>query len=333
MATAEEKEKRLDSIEKLRSEILNSLSLIEGSAQKTSDALARKTRFQSPAWIWTGILIAVLSMGMMTLWHLLGEPGLVVTLEETPTVNETPFTPEIQTPPDLVRDSITTEDGSTMLPIGGGEVSHLRTARGTIMVDPFYLDKYPVTNQQYVKFLNEVSSNVNVANNVVLGEGNILLLLGEIAAGYDPISYRNGRFVITHSGHAACPVLRVTAFGAAAYSEYYGKRLPTEAEWLHVYRKGNGTIRAEADFLPIPTPVILFDENRFGIGGLNQSINEWVFRSESEDNQTPMLEPEYLVIGSIGVEKGNEQLSVLIRLPWEAFGTVGFRSAKDVPKK
>jgi eukaryotic-like serine/threonine-protein kinase len=333
MATAEDKEQRLDSIEKLRSEILNSLSVIEGPSKTPSDALVRKTRFHSPVWIWTGILIAVLSMGLMTLWHLLGEPGRIITSEETPTVNEAPVTPELQISSNFMRESITTEDGSTMLSIDGGEVSQLRTARGTIMVAPFYLDKYPVTNQQFVEFLNEVSANINVANNVVLGNGNIWLLLGEIVAGYDPIAYRNERFIITHSGHAACPVLRVTAFGAAAYSEYYGKRLPTEAEWLHVYRKGNGTIRDEADFLPIPTPVILFDENRFGIRGLNQSINEWVFRSESEDNQTPMLEPEYLVIGSIGVETGNEQLSVLKRLPWEAFGTVGFRGAKDVPKK
>jgi eukaryotic-like serine/threonine-protein kinase len=333
MATAEEKEKRLDSIEKLRSEILHSLSLIEGSDKSTSEAFTRKTGFHSPAWIWTGIVIAVLSMVLMTLWHLLGEPGRVITLEETPAVNETPVIPELQTSPDFVRESITTEDGSTMLSISGGEVSQLRTARGTIMVDPFYLDKYPVTNQQYVEFLNEVSANVNIANNVVLGSGNIWLLVGEIVAGYDPIAYRNGRFVITHSGHAACPVLRVTAFGAEAYAEFYGKRLPTEAEWLHVYRKGNGMIRDDSDFLPIPTPVILFDENRVGIRGLNQSINEWVFRSESEDNQTPVLEPEYLVIGNIGVEKGNDPLSVLKRLPWEAFGTVGFRSAKDVPRE
>ena len=169
---------------------------------------------------------------------------------------------------------------------------------------------------------------------MVLGDGNIWVFLGEVMEGYDPISYRDGKFIITHSGHSACPVLRVTAFGAEAYAEFYDKRLPTEAEWLYAYRNGTDTAGDDSGFFPIPTPVILLDKNRFGIRGLNQSINEWVFRSESKDTETSVLEPEYMIVGNIGVEKSEKAtLSLLKRLPWEAFETVGFRGAKDVSEK
>lgn len=339
MATAEEKEERLDSIEQLRSKILHALTLTEKSGKTTSDGSAKEMRFpflHRVAWIWGGIALAVLSMGLMTLWHLLGEPGGVIdiTPEETLKVHEKQITPQSRITPDLLGKSITTEDGSTMFYIDGGKVTLPKTNGEKITVDPFYMDENPVTNQQYVKFLNEVFPKPGVANNVVLGDGNIWFFLGEVMEGYDPISYRDGKFIITHSGHSACPVLRVTAFGAEAYAEFYDKRLPTEVEWLYAYRNGTDTAGDDSGFFPIPTPVILLDKNRFGIRGLNQSINEWVFRSESKDTETPVLEPEYMIVGNIGVEKSEKAtLSLLKRLPWEAFETVGFRGAKDVPGK
>jgi serine/threonine-protein kinase len=53
-----------------------------------------------------------------------------------------------------------------------------------------------------------------------------------VFTGFEPIVYRNGRFMLNNPALAAYPVVKVTAYGAAAYARYYGKRLPTEAEWL-----------------------------------------------------------------------------------------------------
>ena len=328
-ATAEEKDDRFDSVEEFRNQILHALSISNGTESgKTGGALSYPFA-RNPRWIWAGIVVAVLSVGLMTIWHLLGEPGIFSQSpsEEPPKSIQRPAAPESAAWPEVPNRSINTEDGSTMLYIKSGELFLPETTGPDATIDSFYMDETPVTNQQYVQFLNQVSAEVE--NDVVLGEGNIWLILGEVMEGYDPIAYKNGRFVITHSGHSACPVLRVTAFGARAYAEFYGKRLPTHAEWLYVYRKGNGLSNYESSYLPIPTPVILFDKNRFGIRGLNQSISEWAFKKENA--RKPAKGPEFMIMGSVGIEKrGKKGPSAVKRLPWEAFEEVGFRCAKDV---
>ena len=38
--------------------------------------------------------------------------------------------------------------------------------------------------------------------------------------------------------HTSCPVVRVTAYGATAYTSFYGRRLPSANEWLYAVIKG-----------------------------------------------------------------------------------------------
>jgi formylglycine-generating enzyme required for sulfatase activity len=38
--------------------------------------------------------------------------------------------------------------------------------------------------------------------------------------------------------YASYPALRVTGFGASAYTSFYGRRLPTVTEWLYAVKKG-----------------------------------------------------------------------------------------------
>ncbi|MDD3815879.1 MAG: SUMF1/EgtB/PvdO family nonheme iron enzyme [Desulfocapsaceae bacterium] len=199
---------------------------------------------------------------------------------------------------------------------------------GEIQFDSFYMDETPVTNHQYVEFLNRVLADLTVENGVVRGRNeNIWLLLREVEEGYEPIVYVDGKFLVQGAHHAACAVLRVTAYGASAYTKFFGKRLPTELEW--VYAASNQDVNG-GNVLPIPSPVMLYPANDYGIRGLNSNIGEWTTRQFENPDQADTGK-EFIVLGGISQDgKQKSELSAGVRrYPWEAFAYVGFRCVED----
>ena len=76
-ATAEKKEGRLKSVSVLQMAILEVLHILK--TEKISDMpITSKPSplFYQPRFIWTGIVIAVLSVAAIGFWHLIGEPGI-----------------------------------------------------------------------------------------------------------------------------------------------------------------------------------------------------------------------------------------------------------------
>ncbi len=110
-------------------------------------------------------------------------------------------------------------DGSEMVLVPGGVFPMGRDKR-EVHVDAYYLDVTPVTNRQFLHFVE--------------------------VTGYRPVDPQARRF-LSHldrgrlrPGREDHPVVFVSWHDARAYSDWVGKRLPTEAEWEKAARGVSG---------------------------------------------------------------------------------------------
>ncbi len=101
------------------------------------------------------------------------------------------------------------------------------TPRHTVYLDAFYMDKYEVTNAQYAEFLNAYGKNSDSAGHELLDTDDPDCLIEKVGSIYS-----------LKSGYEDHPVIKVSWYGAAAYAQFYGKRLPTEAQWEKAARGG-----------------------------------------------------------------------------------------------
>jgi serine/threonine-protein kinase len=366
-ATAEKKEERTDSVDKLHNDLLDVIDVLKKpetirvSKKSTSGLFRHKLK-----WVWAGIAIAVISVVTMTYWHLFGESEKAqisvkspVTFNKNVSTSDSPkisaAAPSSQTAP---AQSILAEDGATLQFVSGGEITLPENltdeAERVRNVDSFYMDVAPVTNHQYVQFLNQNLSTLTIARGVVHADDEIWLLLGEIFGGYNPIVFRKGKFRVSNAAYASFPVLRVTANGANAYTRFYNRRLPTYEEWLYAVGKGkktevksghddmesNDTLDMEKMHTMMVesqnkadesvdesmekrlSPVSAYRVNKFGIRSMDRGFSEWSLQSASALSEESSNNTDYILMPT-GVA----------RQPWEAFDEVGFRSAQNVERR
>jgi formylglycine-generating enzyme required for sulfatase activity len=173
--------------------------------------------------------------------------------------------------------------------------------RHKVWVDPFFMDKFEVTNHQYKEFIE--------------------------ATGHPKPPFFND----SDLNKSDQPVVGVSYYDAASYAKWAGKRLPTEAEWERAARGGlKGkyfpwgdkpvTSRCnyapkgskEADGYEYTAPVGKFPSNNYGLYDMAGNVWEWCqdFYDAEYYKTSPVKNPLGPDSGYTRVLRGGSWLSI-----------------------
>ena len=192
----------------------------------------------------------------------------------------------------------------------------------------FYIDKHPVTNKEFKRFLDESGYKPSDAENFLKHwDGNII-----------------------PEGEDNKPVIFISYEDAKAYANWIGKRLPTEKEWQYaamsdkgfLYPWGNQMDSAKCNTgNGILDPVGTYPQgaNSFGIEDLTGSV--WQLTNDLYKNATTSyiilkggsyftLNSSWWYVKGGALTLTNRQQLFRVSQGYERCATIGFRLVKDI---
>ena len=194
----------------------------------------------------------------------------------------------------------------------------------------FYIDKYPVTNAEFKKFLE--ASHYHPQNDL-----NFLR------------DWRGGTYP---DGWANKPVTWVSLEDARAYAKWAGKRLPHEWEWQYAAQGADGRSYPwgdawQANAVPVPSHGRVLNEadnvdahpsgaSPFGVMDMVGNVWQWTDEYADEHTRAGILRggSHYQPVGSIWyfpqAYRNDEHGKLLLMAPsYDRSGTLGFRCVED----
>jgi formylglycine-generating enzyme required for sulfatase activity len=209
-----------------------------------------------------------------------------------------------------------------------------------VTLDSFAIDIHPVTNEQFVRFL-ELMGGEKDSNHQ------------DIIRMRDSRIKRSGGKLSIESGYSKHPVVGVTWYGAIAYAKWIGKRLPTEAEWEVaarggfenlLYPTGDDIEKNQANFFSSETTAVMsYAPNGYALYDMPGNVYEWCHdwygynyyevSVQEPDNPTGPLQGVYRVLRGGCWKSLKEDLRCSRRHrnnPGTVNGTYGFRCAAEV---
>ncbi len=211
--------------------------------------------------------------------------------------------------------------------------------RHPVRVAGFTIDVHPVTNEQFVRFLDFIGDEKDHQNHDIIRLKD------------SRIKRNSGRFSIER-GYTRHPVVGVTWYGAMGYCKWVGKRLPTEAEWEvaccgglenPTYPTGEDIEKTQANFFSSDTTAVMsYPPNGYGVYDMAGNVYEWCsdwyeynyyeYSAQEPDFPKGPIQGVYRVLRGGCWKSLKEDLRCSKRHrnnPGAANGTYGFRCAQD----
>jgi formylglycine-generating enzyme required for sulfatase activity len=199
-----------------------------------------------------------------------------------------------------------------------------------MQIHSFYMDKYPVTNAEFKRFLD--ASHYHPQNDL-----NFLR------------DWKNGMYP---DGGANKPVTWVSLEDARASAKWAGKRLPHEWEWQYAAQGTDGRAYPwgetwQADAVPVPSHGRVLNEpdnvdahpsgaSPFGVMDMVGNVWQWTDEFTDEHTRAEILRggSHYQPVGSIWyfpqAYRNDEHGKLLLMAPsYDRSGTLGFRCVED----
>jgi formylglycine-generating enzyme required for sulfatase activity len=259
-------------------------------------------------------------MDERVVFHEPGSPRLVMKDTRNPVYSDPPRG-MVKVPAGIFRFEAENTDQFIPYPDPKGEIFAMKS---------FYIDRYPVTNREFLDFLNATSYRPKDTANFLR-------------------HWNEGKIPDGLEDH---PVVYISLDDAQAYAMWAGKRLPTEVEWQYA-GQGEQNLKwpwgSEMDSTRCnyssgrTTPVNTFPEGRSPFGVEDMVGNVWQLTSDIYDNGTYYFVimkggSHYHPTSSWWYVKGGpqplywHQQLLLVSPGFDRNATVGFRCAADAVK-